>query len=123
MILFTGSWRVESLQRLQDSSASHSSASQPAASSRTDNEALKRKAHIAKYRYRYGKFLASRHYKNNFSDEDLRLVDLFKNGTLLEEANTLHDQDSAPTLRIGGSSGGSVRTVLDQWRAPHDTTK
>jgi len=124
MIIFTGMWNVESLQRLQDHSASHPAV---ALHTRSDNAVLKGRAHVAKFNYRYAKYLASRHNKNSFNDEDKALVELFNNGMLLREANaaimayghgTLHDPRSTRTIAIGGSSGGYTREFLDDWRSP-----
>ena len=117
-------WNVESLQRLQDRSAS-----EPAVALHTcpDNDVLKRRANVAKFNFRYGKYLAFQRNKDRLTDEDKTLVERFNNGTLLAEANaaivayghgTLHDTRSGRTIAIGGSPGGYTRAFLDDWRSP-----
>jgi len=119
MIIFTGMWNVESLQRLQDRSAS-----QPAVAlhKRPENQLLKTRANVAKFQYRLGKYLAFRRNNDTLSDEDRALVELFNNGTLLREANaaimayghgTLRDPQSTATIAIGGSTGGYIREFLN----------
>ena len=89
---------------------------------------LTRNAQIARARLRHGKMLARIEGKTwrPFTPRQLEVLKQYKSGWLLQEANRLTLISGHGRLKraddtfedIGGSTGGFVRTVLDDWGPP-----
>ena len=94
----------------------------------------KREAHIARARLRRGAMLQRLQEKISngtkrrrpLNSEQLRVLQDFESGKLRREANVWTFMSGHGRLRredgtlvdIGGSTGGFVRTVLDDWESP-----
>ena len=89
---------------------------------------LTRDAQIARARLRHGKMLARIEGKTwrPFTPRQQEVLKLYKSGWLLQEANRLTLISGHGRLKraddtfedIGGSTGGFLRTVLDDWAPP-----
>ena len=89
---------------------------------------LTRNAQIARFWLRYGKMLARQQGKTwrPFTPRQQEVLQLYKSGWLRQEANRLTLISGHGRLKradgtfedIGGSTGGFVRTVLDDWGPP-----
>ena len=87
-----------------------------------------RNAQIARARLRHGKMLARQEGKTwrPFTPRQQEVLQLYKSGWLRQEANRLTLISGHGRLKraddtfaeIGGSTGGFLRTVLDDWRSP-----